>query len=162
MQTLNGAEVRQHRQVLLGAIESFVARASADLVRRGASKAEFHYYASFFSPAVFDLVAWEQISRVDLKEMPQVKAYFCDALVAARATQSAYGWRDKELHRGDPRRSYGNIASAELAVNVLPRLENLLNCWGILVDADFSGENKERELSEDETERLTRNYHAPI
>jgi hypothetical protein len=159
MQACNGSEVHYHRQALLKAIEQLVANEVADLERRKANY-DFYYYASFFSPAFLGLVAWEQVTRADLAEMPALKRYFCDALSAARATELAHGWRDKDVHRGEPRRSFQDIAAAELAANILPRLENILNCWGFFNDE--SGEIKERALPEEERSRLTRNYHAPI
>jgi hypothetical protein len=119
------------------------------------------YYAGFFSPAVFDLIAWEQISRVDLEQMPETKAFLCEALAAARSTHRAHGSRDKEVDRGQPRRRFAEIAKAELAINILPRLENLMNCWGISVD-EYSDQVQERPLSEEEARRLTRHYQAPL
>ncbi|SPE59680.1 hypothetical protein SBV1_340047 [Verrucomicrobia bacterium] len=97
---------------------------------------------------------------MDLQQMPAVKRYLCAALNAARATHLEWGSADKDLNRGAPRRTFADIASSELAANILPRLENLLNCWGLLVDQ--AGRIEERALSGEEEARLTRTYHPPI
>jgi hypothetical protein len=106
---------------------------------------------------VFDLIAWERIHVVDLQQMPSVKQLFMDVTLAAHRSYWEKGYRDSETDRGNPRRKFAEISEAELAANILPRLEHILYCWGISYDHN---ERKftEREHTEAEIEQLTTYY----
>lgn len=140
MQALSDPEILANRQALLVAVEKFVAVEYAELSARSVSKTDFHYYVGFFNPGVFDLIAWEQIRRDEVSAMPRLKAYFIAAMQAAYSTHLNYGIRDKEYDKGNPRRHFKQIAAAELAANILPRLKNILQCWG--VDGSDQGNEK--------------------
>jgi hypothetical protein len=145
------------RKALLKKIEDYARDLLSDLNRRKADKKEFWYYLEFCSPAIMDLVAWERIHAVDLQDMPCVKSLFVEMTKAAHHSVSNNGSRQPEFS-GQGRRTFDEISEAELAANILPRLELILHCWGI--SYDFLGDKiSERQLTEKEASRLT-DYHG--
>jgi hypothetical protein len=145
------------RRDLLAKVEAFAAEFLADLERRKADRKSFWYYVNFCTPMVIDLIAWERINAVDLKAMPSVKRLFVDAANAAHHSVYNYGHRDPEIDRGSGWRTFNEISEAELAANILPKLEHILHCWGISHDP-YGDRISERELTEQEVKRLTRYY----
>jgi hypothetical protein len=89
--------------------------------------------------------------------MPSIKRLFVEATRAAHRSVSGKGRRDPELDRGRGRRTFSEIGEAELAANILPRLEQILHCWGITYDP-FKDTFTERVLTEEEVDRLTTYY----
>lgn len=150
--------IKHHRRDLLGKIEEFAKEYLADLDRRRAGNTvEFHYYVNFCSPMVIDLIAWERIHSVDLQTMPSVKALFVCIARAAHKSVSNHSRRDPEVASGYGRRTFVEIGEAELAANILPRLEHILFCWGISYDS-IEDRCTERTLTEDEMNKLTDYY----
>jgi hypothetical protein len=148
---------RFQRRDLLAKVEAFAAEFLTDLERRKADRDGFWCYMNFCTPMVMDLIAWERIHAVDLQVMPSVKRLFVDAANAAHSSVYNYGRRDPEMDRGNGRRTFNEISEAELAANILPKLEHILHCWGISHDPSGAGFS-ERELTEQEVEQLTRYY----
>ena len=149
--------IQIQRRDLLAKVEAFAADYLADLEARKVERRRFWFYVDFFTPMVFDMIAWEKIHAIDLQAMPSVKRLFVDATGAAHFTISNYAERDRELDRGSGRRTFNEIGEAELAANILPRLNHILFCWGI---SDEDGKIVERQLTEAELEKLTRYYGA--
>ena len=137
MTTLKANLIQNHRSNILKAVEGCIIEELESLKKRASgfrlNLTDFYYYAEFFSPPVFDLFAWEQITRMEIRSMPEVREYFRLAYLAADNTQ-LNGFEDPEFNLGRGRRNFQQIASAELAINVLPRLRNLMDCWGIAVN----------------------------
>jgi hypothetical protein len=157
MPTPVNAVTRTQRQSLLANVEAFAAEFLADLERRKANRRSFWCYMNFCSPMVLDLIAWERIHAVDLQKMPAVKQLFFEASRAAKNSYWNKGRYDPEVDRGRGRRTFNEIGEAELAANILPRLEQILHCWGITHN-ETEDKFTERVITEDEVDRLTTYY----
>lgn len=137
MTTLSANLIQNHRKNILKAVERCVMEELESLKKRasglGVNLNDFYYYSDFFSPSVFDLFSWEQITRMEIQSMPAVREYFHLTYLAADNSR-LNGFENPESNLGRGQRNFQEIASAELAINVLPRLRNLLVCWGIAVN----------------------------
>ena len=160
MPILNTVVIRRRREELLSKIEEFAAALLADMERREAGRRSFWFYVDFCSPMILDLIAWERINSVDLETLPSIKRLFFETARSARDAIHEHGHRDPLWDKGKGRRTFTEIAQAELAANVLPKLEHILFSWGISYD---STENSfvERKLTEDEECRLTKYFGDP-
>lgn len=148
---------RFQRRDLLAKVEAFAAEFLADLQRRNADTSDFWCYVNFCTPMVMDLIAWEKIHAVDLQNMTSTKKLFMNAANAAHHSVRSYGHRDPDLDRGSARRTFNQIGEAELAANILPRLEQILCCWGVVRNRQ-EDTLCDRKLTEEEIDQLTRYY----
>ena len=148
---------RAQRRDLLAKVEAFAVEFRARFDKCPEERGDFWCYMNFCSPMVLDLVAWERIHAVDLQQMPAVKQLFMEVTQAAHRSYHEKGRRDSETDRGNPRRKFREISEAELAANILPKLEHILHCWGVTYDW-VEDKFAERTLTEQEVEQLTTYY----
>ena len=148
---------RAQRRDLLAKLEAFAVEFRARFDSCPEERRNFWCYMNFCSPMVLDLVAWERIHVVDLQQMPAVKQLFMEVTQAAHRSYWDKGYRDSEADRGNPRRKFAEISEAELAANILPRLEHILYSWGVSYD-HIEDKFTEREHTEAEIEQLTKYY----
>src|SRR5438477_9588242 len=133
--TLNPAGIAQQRKHLLAKLEAFARDFLAELQRRKIDNPEFYRFPDVLSPAVFDLISWEQIHPHDLQHTPNLKRLFFLMTRAARLAAIQNGAREPAF--GEGRRSFHQVREAEVACYTLPRLEGILHCWGIEIDGQF-------------------------
>ena len=151
--TLNSAAIAQQRKHLLGKLEAFASDFLADLQRRKIDSPEFYRFLDVLSPAVFDLVCWEQIHPHDLQTTPKLKQLFFSMTRAARLAVASNATRYPDFGQG--RRSFHEVREAELACYTLPRLERIIHCWGIEIDGHCGDTFTEHPLSGEAADTLT-------
>jgi hypothetical protein len=151
--TLNSAGISQQRKHLLSKLEAFAGEFFAELQRRGIKDPEFYRFLDVLSPAVFDLVCWEQIHSHDLRATPNLKRLFFMMTRAARHSVDTNGARYPEFAEG--RRSFHEVREVELACYTLPRLERILHCWGMEIDDHCGATFAEHPLSDEAADALT-------
>lgn len=156
---VNG-RTRIQRQDLLAKLESFAVEFRARFDRCPEERQDFWCYTNFCSPIVFELVAWERIHFIDLQQMPAVKQLFMEATQAAHRSYSNNAHRDAKYDGGLGRRKFREISEVELAANILPRLQHILYCWGIIYNP-LEEKFTERQHTEAEIEQLTTYYGEP-
>ena len=151
--TLNSAGIAQQREHLLGKLEAFSSDFLLELQTRKIKDTEFYPFLDVLSPAVFNLVSWEQIHQHDLRATPNLKRLFFLATRAAHLAVFNNATRYPECSEG--RRSFHQVREAELACYILPRLERVLHCWGMEIDGQWGDTFTEHPLSDDAVEALT-------
>jgi hypothetical protein len=146
----NSNEIFHLRLRLLGQIDEWAGTYLSHLNLNSVARLDFWYFTSFCSTPVFEVINWEHLTSQDIARFQNLRELVERAYVAASATINNYATREGRSGR----RSFRDIVVAGLAVNMLPRLQSILQRWGFALDDSYELIRRELTSGEEELLRL--------